>query len=148
MKAIDMIDISGKKDAKRYALAYGRIRLRKDTIAKIKSREVKKGDPLVMAEIAGIMAAKNTPLLIPMCHQIPLAKISTRFEIGEDFIDAFTEVHATAKTGVEMEALAAVSTSLLNILDMVKYLEKDEKGQYPTAKIEEVKVLKKVKVEI
>ncbi|MBI5354842.1 MAG: cyclic pyranopterin monophosphate synthase MoaC, partial [Candidatus Aenigmarchaeota archaeon] len=127
-----MIDISEKKDVKRYALAYGRIRLSKDTMGKIRKGEVKKGDPLVMGEIAGIMAAKNTPLLIPMCHQIPLAKISTRFELGEDFIDAFTEVHATAKTGVEMEALFGVSAALLNILDMVKYLEKDAGGQYPT----------------
>lgn len=146
MKAsVDMIDIGDKKEVARYALAYGRMRLRAETIEKIRSGQVKKGDPLMVSEVAGIMAAKNTPLIIPMCHQIPLSKVSTRFEVGEDSIEAFTEVHAISKTGVEMEALVAVSTALLNILDMVKYLEKDVDGQYPEARIEEIRVLKKVK---
>lgn len=144
----NMIDISSKKDVKRTATACGRIYLKKETVAAIKSGTVKKGDVLAASEIAAITAAKETSRLIPLCHNIPLSKISVDFEIGNDFIDAKVTVISVGKTGVEMEALTGVTLCLLNIWDMVKYLEKDSQGLYPTAKITDIKVTQKMKEEI
>ncbi len=140
-----MIDISGKKVMKREAVAQGKLFLKKETIEKIKKNEIKKGNPFETAQIASINAAKQTSLLIPMCHQILLGTISADFKINEDHIVAKITVTAPARTGVEMEALVGVSIALITIWDMVKYLEKDDKGQYPFTRITDVEVLKKLK---
>ncbi len=140
-----MIDITGKSVVLRQAFASGRIELALDTIRKIKEKDIKKGDPLAVAEVAAINAAKETWLLIPHCHQIPLNTIELNFSIGDNFIEATCFVKAEAMTGVEMEALVGVSIALTTIWDMVKYIEKDKKGQYPHTKISDIKVLKKIK---
>jgi len=140
-----MIDISEKPVVRREAEAAGVIILSKTTVGRIKSREIRKGDPLVAAEIAAMTAAKQTHLLIPHCHQIALDKVDVVFVLEEDCIEARCTVLAKARTGVEMEALVGVTTALNTIWDMVKYLEKDEKGGYPTTMIKDVKVLRKEK---
>jgi cyclic pyranopterin monophosphate synthase len=140
-----MIDITGKSVVLRQAFASGRIELSLGTIKKIKEKDIKKGDPLAVAEVAAINAAKETWLLIPHCHQIPLNTIDLNFSIGDNFVEATCFVKAEAMTGVEMEALVGVSIALTTIWDMVKYIEKDKNGQYPHTKISDIKVLKKVK---
>ena len=142
---IRMIDVSDKDVVHREAEAVGRIKLKKETIVAIREGKIKKGDPLTVAEIASIQAVKRTPDLIPLCHPIPITSVSTDYEIGEDEIEARCRVVADYKTGVEMEALTGVTVALLNIWDMVKYLEKDEDGQYPTAVITGIRVTEKRK---
>jgi cyclic pyranopterin monophosphate synthase len=140
-----MVDIADKESVLRTAEATGRITLKKETIEAIRAGKVKKGDPLAVAEIACIQAVKKTPDLIPMCHQIPISSVDASFILGDDFVEARCRVSATYKTGVEMEALTGVSVALLNIWDMVKYMEKDEAGQYPTTRISDIKVIEKRK---
>ncbi len=140
-----MIDISDKKPVYREAKAFGRIILKEDTISKIREGSIKKGNPLVVAEVAALNAVKQTHLLIPMCHQLLLNTIEVAHKINESNIEVTVTVKTVAKTGVEMEALVGVSIFLNNVWDMVKYLEKDENGQYPETKIEEIKVLNKIK---
>ncbi len=140
-----MIDISEKEATKRRAVARGRLHLQGETIQKLNKNEIKKGDPIEIARIAAINAAKETSQLIPLCHQIPLDLVESEFIISEESIEVKVTVSAHAKTGVEMEALAGVSLALLTLWDMVKYLEKDERGQYPLTRITDVEVLKKEK---
>ena len=140
-----MVNINEKPTVKRYAEAKGRILLRPDTIEKIKKGKIEKGNPLAVAEIAGINAAKQTHFLIPYCHQIPLSYVKIDFFLKDDGIEAVCSVMAEAKTGVEMEAIVGVSMALNSIWDMVKYLEKDEYGQYPYTRIEAIQVTKKEK---
>ena len=140
-----MVDISGKDDVVRVAVAEGIIRLKKETIEAIRENKVAKGNVLNTAVIAGILAAKKTYELIPMCHPIPITKVSVDFEVNDSFIKAVCEVKSIGKTGVEMEALVGVSTALLTIWDMVKSIEKDESGNYPHTEIVGVKVVKKEK---
>lgn len=140
-----MVDVTDKPVVKRKAEAAGSILLFPDTIEKIKKGEIKKGDPLIVAEIAGMNAAKQTHLLIPHCHQVPLDLVNINFNISENTIKARCLVSARARTGVEMEALVGVSVALNAIWDMVKYLEKNEAGQYPATKINNIVVLKKEK---
>ncbi len=142
---IEMVDISGKQEVKRKATASGRIILKPETVTAVREGKTKKGDVLATAEIAAISAAKNCPSTLLLCHQIPLSKVSTSFSFGKDGIEVSSTVTATAKTGVEMEALCAVSAALLTVWDMVKYLEKDEHGQYPETKIENIRVVEKIK---
>ena len=142
-----MIDITKKTIVHREAVASGKIFLKIETIKKIKDKQIKKGDTLETARIAGVNAVKQTQMLIPYCHQIPINFADFEFNIGNDFIEVICLVKTDAKTGVEMEALVGVSMSLNTIWDMVKYLEKDEKGQYPSTKITDIKVLKKIKGE-
>ena len=144
---INMIDISAKESIPRTATAEGRIVLKSNTLEKIKNNQIKKGDPLIVAEIAAINAVKETPRIIPLCHQIPISGIETNFEINDDSITARVTVKAVAKTGAEMEAIVGVNTALTTIWDMVKYLEKNENGQYPHTLIEKVRVVKKTKNE-
>lgn len=144
-KPIKMIDISEKDIVERKAIAQGEIILKKVTIEMIKKGEIKKGDVLTVSQIAGINAVKNTSQIIPLCHLILLTHISLNFKIEEDKILCTCEVKADYKTGVEMEALVGVNTALLTIWDMVKYLEKDENGQYPRTCIQNIKVNKKFK---
>lgn len=140
-----MIDVSQKPVVLRKAQAAGRICLSRETIETVKSGDIKKGDPLQVAEVAAMNAAKQTYLLIPHCHQIPLDTVNLDFRISQDYIDATCFVKAQARTGVEMEALVGISIALNTIWDMVKYLEKDKQGQYPVTRIEDIRVLKKEK---
>ena len=140
-----MVDVTDKPIIKRQAKTVGKIFLSPDTIVKIKKGEIKKGDPLSVAEIASMNAAKQTHLLIPHCHQIPLDMMKVNFEVSEDCIEATCVVRAQARTGVEMEALVGVTTALNTIWDMVKYIEKDGEGQYPFTRIADIRVVSKEK---
>jgi cyclic pyranopterin phosphate synthase len=140
-----MVDVTEKPVIRREAEASGKILLALDTIKKIKAGQIRKGDPLQAAEIAAMNAAKQTHLLIPHCHQIALDTVSLNFEVLADSIEAACLVRAQARTGVEMEALVGVSTALNTIWDMVKYLEKNEEGQYLQTRITEIRVVRKVK---
>ena len=140
-----MIDITGKKVVLREAVASGRIVLSPETVTLVKAKRIKKGDPLLVAEVAAMKAAKETYLLIPHCHQIPLNTVELSFSLEDDSIEASCLVKAEAMTGVEMEALVGVSMALATIWDMVKYLEKDKDGQYPSTSIADIRVIKKIK---
>jgi len=143
--AVRQVDISRKKIVRREAVASGRIKLKPSTVELIKDGRVEKGDPLQIARIAGIMGAKLVPSLMPLCHILKLEHVEITTELKEDGVEVKAYVTATEKTGVEMEALTAVSTALLNIWDVVKQYEKDEHGQYPSTVITDIKVLRKVK---
>jgi cyclic pyranopterin phosphate synthase len=145
MKRFKMVDISNKDEVFREATVIGRIKLRPETIKLISDGKVEKGDPLAVAEIAAIMSAKNTPQIIPFCHPIPVSNVQTEAKIHENYIEAEISVRSSAKTGVEMEALVAVSTYLLTIWDMVKKVEKDADGQFPETSIETIRVKEKKK---
>jgi cyclic pyranopterin phosphate synthase len=142
---IKMVDVSGKETVHRTATAVGSIKLKKSTVEAIKKAGIKKGDPLTVGEIAAILAVKKTPELIPLCHNIPIAKVDVDYKLLEDSVEARCTVVTNAQTGVEMEALMGVTTALLNIWDMTKYLEKDENGQYPETAITDVRVVEKRK---
>jgi cyclic pyranopterin phosphate synthase len=142
-----MIDISEKPIIMRKAEAGGKVHLSASTINAIKEGKIRKGNPIPVAEIAGMSAAKQTHLLIPHCHQIPLDMVKIDFIIRKDSIEANCSVSAQARTGVEMEALVGVSIALNTLWDMVKYLEKDDQGQYKTTKITDIRVIKKKKYE-
>jgi len=139
------VDVSGKEAVPRIAEAVGRIHLKRDTVDVIREGKARKGDPLSAAEIACILAVKRTPELIPMCHNIPISSVDASFALGPDYVEARCRVSATYRTGVEMEALTGVSVALLTVWDMVKYLEKDERGQYPSTAITDIRVTEKVK---
>ncbi len=140
-----MIDIGGKADVSRRAVAAGEIRLKRETLEAVKNRKIVKGEVLETARIAAVMAVKKTSLAIPMCHNIPITSIEIRFDMGEDSITATVEVSSFGKTGVEMEALHGVSLALLTIWDMVKSAEKDTTGNYPSTGISNIRVLEKIK---
>ncbi len=140
-----MIDITEKPVVRRMAQASGRIILSSKAVEEIRAGRIKKGDPLQVAEVAAINAAKQTHLLIPHCHQIPLDSISIQFKINDDSIETICTVKAQARTGVEMEAVIGVSIALNTLWDMVKYIEKDSKGQYPYTSIADIRVLTKKK---
>ncbi len=140
-----MVDIGGKADVPRRAVASGEIRLKRETLEVVKNRKIVKGEVLETARIAAVMAVKKTPLAIPMCHNIPITSIDVRFDMGEDCITATVEVSSFGKTGVEMEALHGVSLALLTIWDMVKSAEKDTTGNYPSTGISNIRVLEKIK---
>ena len=142
-----MIDISEKPTVKRKAISKGEIKLKKETIKAIKEKKVKKGDVFTVARVAGLNAVKNTSMLIPMCHPVPVSAVDIDFDVRENSIICVCEVKAEYKTGVEMEALTGATVALLTIWDMVKYLEKDEKGQYPETRIINVEVVEKMKGE-
>ncbi len=141
-----MIDISKKEPIIRIASASGKISLKKDTIERIKTNNVQKGDVIIISKIAGINAVKKVPDLIPLCHPIPIDNVSLDIIIeNEHSIRASCTVKSTSKTGVEMEALTGVNVALLNVWDVVKMYEKDDKGQYPETIITDIKVDKKIK---
>lgn len=140
-----MVDISGKPDVIRRAVAAGEIQLKPETIEAIKKKQIVKGEVLETARIAAVMAVKNTPSVIPMCHQIPITSIDVQFDVGNDYVKATVEVKSVGKTGVEMEALYGVGVALLTIWDMVKSAEKDETGNYPFTAIKNIGVLEKEK---
>ena len=120
-----MVDISQKGDTVRRAVAISGVRMKPATLDKIKRQGLKKGDVLAAARVAGIMAAKKTPELIPLCHPILLANVAVDFElIDPDFIRITASATSTGKTGVEMEALVAASVSALTIYDMCKAIDR------------------------
>lgn len=120
-----MVNVSAKPEQQRIAIATGEIQLRAETISLVRANEIKKGDVLAVARIAGIMAAKQTGTLIPLCHPLPLHGIDIDFTIEEHKISVEARVETTGKTGVEMEALTAVNLSLLTIYDMCKAVDKE-----------------------
>jgi len=141
-----MVDITGKPVSYREAAARGRIRLRAETIKRIREGKIEKGDPIYAARIAGIMAAKSTSSIIPLCHPIPLTNVEVDVRVsGPDTVEVESTVKTRAQTGVEMEALVATAIALLTIWDMTKQYEKDEEGQYPFTAIEDIIVVRKVK---
>jgi len=120
-----MVDVGNKADQLRTATAEGFIKLKAETIRLIRENEIKKGDVLTVAEIAGIQAAKKTSELIPLCHPLQLTKVQVRAEITENGVKVTGEARCIGQTGVEMEALTAVSVSLLTIYDMCKAVDKE-----------------------
>jgi len=139
------IDVSQKEVSFRKATAYGRIRLRRETISLIKKGKVEKGDPVSLAEMTGIQAVKKTPDLLALCHPLKVESTEVGVRLKPEAIEVTVTVSAHEKTGVEMEALTAVSVALLNIWDMVKQYEKDKEGQYPSTLIESLRVTRKSK---
>ncbi|WP_375209369.1 cyclic pyranopterin monophosphate synthase MoaC [Hyphomonas jannaschiana] len=120
-----MVDIGAKQATERTAVARGRISLSAETRSLALGRETKKGDPIAIAELAGIMAAKKTADLIPLCHPLPLTNVEVRITPAEpDALEATATVRTTGKTGVEMEALTAVSAACLTLYDMLKAVDK------------------------
>ena len=122
--AAQMVDVSAKADTVREAVAEGVITMAPAVIAAIRAGDVKKGDVLGTARIAGIMAAKQTSNLIPLCHPLPIASVSVDFEYLETGVRVETRVRTNGKTGGEMEALTAANRALLTIYDMAKALDK------------------------
>ncbi|MFC4302434.1 cyclic pyranopterin monophosphate synthase MoaC [Cohnella boryungensis] len=121
-----MVDVSYKEATARVAVAQGKVTMAPETLSRIRDRSVSKGDVLAVAQIAGIQAAKRTSDWIPMCHPLPLTGVDIRFDDnGKDTLTITAEVKTTGKTGVEMEALTAVSAAALTVYDMCKALQKD-----------------------
>jgi cyclic pyranopterin monophosphate synthase len=119
-----MVDVGGKPETQRVAVALGRIRMNAATLAALRDGKTPKGDVLAVARVAGIMAAKRTGELIPLCHPLALDAVSVEFAFVEDGIEARATASLTGRTGVEMEALTAVSVSLLTVYDMAKAIDK------------------------
>ena len=120
-----MVDVGDKDVVPRVATASGFIRLKGSTLDLIYAQKIKKGDVLTVAKIAGISAAKKTAEMIPLCHQIPISHVSVDFTREEDGITIEAKVKTQAQTGVEMEALSAVSTTALTLYDMCKAVDKE-----------------------
>ncbi|WP_072382009.1 cyclic pyranopterin monophosphate synthase MoaC [Novosphingobium sp. NDB2Meth1] len=119
-----MVDVGGKPETQRLAVALGRIRMNAATLTALRDGKTPKGDVLAVARIAGIMAAKRTGELIPLCHPLALDAVSVEFAFVEDGVEARATASLTGRTGVEMEALTAVSVALLTIYDMAKAIDK------------------------
>jgi len=148
MKGVKMVDITKKDIIYREATAIGRIKLKKETIERIMRGEIEKGDVISASKLVAIMAVKRTPELLPLCHPIQITGVNVDIYPIQNGLEVKVTVKATAKTGVEMEALAGVSAALLNIWDMVKKYEKDKNGQYPHTEIYSIRVISKIKREI
>jgi cyclic pyranopterin phosphate synthase len=141
-----MVDITAKPQIRREAKAKGQIKLKKETVTLIKQGKIEKGDPFQVAKVAGIMAAKKTSSLIPLCHQIPLTSVKIDLRIvNDDIVEVESTVKTKAQTGVEMEALTATTVALLTVWDMTKQYEKDAQGQYPYTAIRDIHVTSKLK---
>jgi cyclic pyranopterin phosphate synthase len=119
-----MVDVGEKAVVRRTATAAGHVQMSPETVALLRERALPKGDALNTARIAGVMAAKRTPDLIPLCHGINLTAVDVEFEVGEDEIGIVATARASDRTGVEMEALTAVSIAALTIYDMCKAVDK------------------------
>ena len=121
----NMVDVSAKVNQVRTAIASGHIRLQATTIQKIKENQLKKGDVLTIAEIAGIQGGKKTNELIPLCHPLMISKLDVKTTLTETGINVTSFAKCTGQTGIEMEALTAVSIALLTIYDMCKAVDKE-----------------------
>jgi cyclic pyranopterin monophosphate synthase len=133
-----MVDVGKKAVVRRTATAAGRIRMSPETLDLLREKALPKGDALNTARIAGVMAAKRTPDLIPLCHGLNLTSVDVEFEVGEGEIGIVATARASDRTGVEMEALTAVSVAALTIYDMCKAVDKE-------MEIGEVRLLTKTK---
>lgn len=122
--AAHMVDVSGKAITTRVAVAEGRISMSADALKAVREGALKKGDALAVARVAGIMAAKKTSDLIPLCHPLPLSSVAVEFAFANDNIQVLATARTTGQTGVEMEALTAASIALLTLYDMAKALDK------------------------
>jgi cyclic pyranopterin phosphate synthase len=134
--AIRMVDVGGKPLSHRRAVARGLVRMAPETAARLSA--LPKGDAVAAARVAGIMAAKRTHELIPLCHPLPLTHVEVELEIGEDVVEIVAAAETTAQTGVEMEALVAASVAALTVYDMAKAID-------PAMSIAEVRLLAKTK---
>ena len=123
-RRFSMVDISGKDVIVREATAVGEIKLKPSTITRLKTGKLEKGDAIAAAEVAAIQAAKNTPQLLPFCHSIPITTVRTTHTIQPSTVKVEAYVKGQAKTGVEMEALCAVSLAALTIYDMCKAVDR------------------------
>jgi cyclic pyranopterin phosphate synthase len=133
-----MVDVGEKAVVRRAATAAGRVRMAPGTVALLREKALPKGDALNTARIAGIMAAKRTPELIPLCHGLNLTAVDVVFEVGEEEVSIVATARASDRTGVEMEALTAVSVAALTIYDMCKAVDKE-------MEIGEIKLIEKTK---
>lgn len=135
---VHMVDVSAKPDTERDSLARGRVKMQPQTLKMLKQGELPKGDVLAAAQVAGIMAAKRTPELIPLCHPLLLTEVKVEFHLDEESsaVEIMAIVRCSGKTGVEMEALTAVAVSALTIYDMCK-------GVDPGMRIEEIRLVRK-----
>lgn len=143
--SVRQADISDKPVVFREATATGRIMLKRATLELIRDEALEKGDPLAISKTMAILAVKKTPEMLALCHPLRIEHVEVVETVLEDSVAVTATVSAHEKTGVEMEALTAVSVALLNIWDVVKAYEKDKAGQYPSTKIEGIRVLEKVK---
>ncbi len=141
----NMVNIGNKKDVMRKAKARGEIRLKSSTVDAIEKDSVAKGNVLSVARVGAIDAVKHTWEIIPLCHQININGIEVKFSVEKNKIIMEVEVETFGKTGCEMEALVGLSTGLNTIWDMVKSIEKDENGKYPTTSIGKIEIIEKVK---
>lgn len=137
----NMVDVGAKPDQKRIAKATGHITLKPETIQLIKDNSMKKGDVLTIAEIAGIQGGKRTNELIPLCHPLQITKLDVKANIDKTGVRLNSEARCIGKTGIEMEALTAVSVALLTIYDMCKAVDKE-------MNIDEVRLVEKTKIDI
>jgi cyclic pyranopterin phosphate synthase len=121
--SVRMVDVGGKPLSRRRATARARVTMAVDTARRL--RELPKGDALATAQVAGIMAAKRTSELVPLCHPLPLSLVDVRLEVADDGVEITAAAETTAQTGVEMEALVAASVAALTVYDMAKAIDKD-----------------------
>ncbi|OHD73740.1 MAG: molybdenum cofactor biosynthesis protein C [Spirochaetes bacterium RBG_16_67_19] len=133
------VDVSGKAEVPRRASAFARVRLAPETVRLIRDNQMRKGDVLAVAQIAGIAAAKRTSELIPLCHNIPIDQVEVRCTVTDGGVEIRSEAACTARTGIEMEALTAAAVAALTVYDMCKAVDK---GMV----IEEVRLLAKSKM--
>jgi len=133
---VRMVDVGGKPHSRRRAVARAEVRMATETARRL--RELPKGDALATAQLAGIMAAKRTSELIPLCHPLPLTHVDVALEVGDDVVEIVASAETTAQTGVEMEALTAASVAALTIYDMAKAIDKN-------MVVAEVRLLEKTK---
>jgi cyclic pyranopterin phosphate synthase len=136
---VRMVDVGGKPLSRRRAVASARVRMAPETAARL--RDLPKGDALTTAQLAGVMAAKRTSDLIPLCHPLPLTRVDVRLEVAVDSVEITATVETTAQTGVEMEALTAVTVGALTVYDMAKAIDKE-------MSIEAVRLLEKTKAPV
>jgi len=138
-------DVGEKPRVPRRAVALGELAVGPRTKSAIRSRHVEKGDPVAAGELAGLLAMKRTPELIPHCHSVPLTSSSVDVSVSRRGVRVRAEAEAFDRTGVEMEALVGATVALLTVWDMVKYLEKDARGLYPRTSLGPVRVAVKEK---
>ncbi|MCF8368856.1 MAG: cyclic pyranopterin monophosphate synthase MoaC [Bacteroidales bacterium] len=135
----NMVDVAGKPDQIREAKAHGKIILKPETVQLIRDNEMKKGDVLTIAEIAGIQGGKKTSELIPLCHPLMITKMDVKTKLVEDGVEVVSFARCIGKTGIEMEALMAVQIALLTIYDMCKAVDKE-------MQITNVHLIEKIKI--
>ncbi|MEM2637029.1 MAG: cyclic pyranopterin monophosphate synthase MoaC [Candidatus Korarchaeota archaeon] len=143
--SIGMIDISGKKEVKRIAMAEGKILLGEESLKLAHSNKTPKGTLDELITVSAVMGVKDASRVIIHAHPIPIEGVDVSYLVEDDGIRVRVTVKTTAKTGVEMDALNGVITALINIFDCYKSVEKDERGNYPFAKIQDVRVVYKEK---